>query len=269
MLFHYGEPCLYPHLYEAIKICKQRGLYVVISDTAALFTPAIAEVAIKAGLDEVWLVLDGMDEETSTKIRGKVASFERSLANIHTLLEIKKVNGLQHPSVWVIMIRQPENAHQWVYFQQYWEKVIGVTPYLAYFSNFGGNVPEINSLLKQLQSINGQPEEDERVRRLNRYRCFYPWQSVSILSDGRVVPCCRDMNGTYVLGDLRYKTLSEIWNDEPIQRLRAECISGRVTNPLCGPCTEANNEIGLPARFYPGFSIMNYFSPHRYLRFKN
>lgn len=264
-LFHYGSPTLYPHFYESIEICKNKGYYVVVSEIASLFTPERAKEAVEAGLDELWMIVDGMDDETFQKIRGKAASFSKSVENVKTIIELKKKLNSDVPSVNVVMIRQPYNAHQWDEFKDFWGQFTEIKAIVAYMSNFGGNIPEINKLLKQLQEQNGQPEEDKRVQSVNKYRCYYPWHSVSILADGRVVPCCRDMNGTYVLGDLREKSLVEIWNDKPIQKLREEWLSGKITNELCKTCKEANGEIRLPNTVYKGFDKITRKDPDKFV----
>jgi MoaA/NifB/PqqE/SkfB family radical SAM enzyme len=265
-LFHYGEPCWYPHFEESIKACKARGLHVVVSDNAAQFSPEYSEKAIRAGLDELWLMLDGMDEHTSRAVRGSGASFHKGMANINYLLAEKKARNLPAPAVYIFMIRQPANHHQWGEFESYWKEVEGATARVAYFSTFGGDIPAINDIADELRGLQGQPEEDRRLAKLNQYRCYYPWHSVSILSDGKVVPCCRDYNGTYILGDLNEKSLVEIWNDRPLRILRKEIISGNIVNPLCSPCKEANNEIGLPGKFYPGLMIADKICPKRFYR---
>ncbi|MFH1868413.1 MAG: SPASM domain-containing protein [Candidatus Omnitrophota bacterium] len=265
-LVHYGEPCLYPNFYDSIKICKDQGLYTMVSSTASLFTRDRMREAIGSGLDQVWMMVDGMDEDTSTRIRGPAAPFNKSVENIHAFIDMKRALGVSHPIINVIMIRQPANAHQWKEFTNYWSTVKGVGPQLAYFSNFGGDVPEINNILRELQATDGQPQEDKRVSACNRYRCFYPWHSVSILNDGRVVPCCRDLNGSYILGDLNEKSLKQIWNDEPIRKLRNEFINRGTANLLCRTCNEANNEIGLPWQIYPGVMSIGKIFPHRYRR---
>lgn len=83
---------------------------------------------------------------------------------------------------------------------------------------------------------------------------MYPWHSVTVTWTGKVVPCCRDVNASLVLGDLRRHPLEKVWNDVPIQELRAEFVTRKVTTPLCASCTEASLEVGLP-RHYPLASI--------------
>lgn len=264
-LFHYGSPSLYPHFYDSIVYCKEKGYHVTISEIASLPTRERIREAVESGLDEIWMIVDGMDDETFKKIRGNGVSFDKSVENIKYMVELKASLHKTKPEIQVIMIRQPYNAHQWQAFLDYWGKFEGVKSFVAYLSNFKGDVPEINNLLKELQKNNGQPEEDKRIKYIGKYRCYYPWHSVSIMADGRVVPCCRDMNGTYVLGDLREKSLEEIWNDKPMQALRAEWISGKITNKLCRNCTEANNEIGLPYTVYDGFRRITAKDPKQYV----
>lgn len=264
-LFHYGSPTLYPYFFESIDICKKKGYYVIVSEIASLFTAERVREAVEAGLDELWMIVDGMDDETFKKIRGNAVSFSKSVENITRIVELKKKLNSNVPSIQVVMIRQPYNAHQWDEFKDFWGNFDGVNVNLAYMSNFGGDIPQINNLLKQLQAQDGQPEEDRRVQNVSKYRCFYPWHSVSILADGRVVPCCRDMNGTYVLGDLRQKSLVEIWNDKPIQALREEWISGKITNELCKTCNEANVEIRLPNSVYKGFDRITRKNPDKFV----
>ena len=264
-LFHYGDLCLYPHIYETVTFARQKGLYCVSSSMASLLTREKASEVIEAGLDQIWLMLDGMDDQTCKKIRGNAASFQKSLDNIQQLLLLKKTKGITHPEIFIFMIRQPGNAHQWKMFEEYFTQFSSELHFqLAYYSRFGGNVPEINRMHKELQKMYGQPEEDERIQQLNQYRCYYPWHSVCVLSDGRVVPCCRDMNGEYVLGDLTQKTLKEIWNDAPLRALRREWVNGKIQNSLCLPCSEANNEISLPNKSFPFFSTIDQLFPERF-----
>jgi radical SAM protein with 4Fe4S-binding SPASM domain len=58
-----------------------------------------------------------------------------------------------------------------------------------------------------------------------------------VLWDGRVVPCCYDYDGKYVLGDLRQNTLAEIFNEAPMRELRRALREGRAEDvSLCRTC---------------------------------
>jgi radical SAM protein with 4Fe4S-binding SPASM domain len=245
---HYGDPSLYDKYEKAIEYAKKRGLAVRISVTASVIGPRHIESSVRSGLDEMWLMVDGMDEETFRKIRGPLASFEKGIENLDQLLAYKKKRGSALPSIFVFMVKHPHNRHQWEQFNSYFGKVDGITYALAHFSTFSGGINEINMLHAMLLDDSDEMAEAARVERLNEKKCYYPWHSISVLSDGRAVPCCRDCNGDYVLGDLNYESVSDIWNGKRMQMLRKAFNAGDRNNELCRFCKEGSLEIGLPPR---------------------
>ena len=52
--------------------------------------------------------------------------------------------------------------------------------------------------------------------------CRRPWESVVMLWDGRVVPCCHDFNGAVIFGRIDEKDLSQIWNDSVARSFREQ-----------------------------------------------
>lgn len=252
-LTHYGEPVVYRHFRQSIALCHERGLGVYLSSNPSAWTPQRIEEMLDAALDELLAMVDGMDDATSTSIRGPAASFVRGEANLRRLAAAKVSRGLARPKLIVGMVKQVRNAHQWERFQRYWSQVEGVDAvYLGHFSTFDGDVPEINELARELALRDAdQARQAQRQRRLRQYPCFYPWHSVSVTWQGKVVPCCRDYNESLVLGDLRRQSLAQVWNGPRMQRLRDEFARGRVRSALCRTCEEPSLEIGLPGGVYP------------------
>ena len=93
-----------------------------------------------------------------------------------------------------------------------------------------------------------------------KFQCTWPWSTLVMLCDGRIVCGCADPYGKRVLGDARTASISEIWNDTRISTLRAELNAGGST--FCGDCplklplkgqapTERPLDVGrLPSRLY-------------------
>ena len=93
-----------------------------------------------------------------------------------------------------------------------------------------------------------------------KFQCTWPWSTLVMLCDGRIVCGCADPYGKRVLGDARIARISEIWNDTRISTLRAELNGGGST--FCGDCplklplkgqapTERSLDVGrLPSRLY-------------------
>jgi hypothetical protein len=67
-----------------------------------------------------------------------------------------------------------------------------------------------------------------------RFQCSWPWTTLVMLCDGRVVCGCADPYGRRVLGDARVASVHEIWDSPVMSSLRADLNSGGST--FCGDC---------------------------------
>src|SRR4051812_28653614 len=67
-----------------------------------------------------------------------------------------------------------------------------------------------------------------------RFQCTWPWTTVVMLCDGRIVCGCADPYGRRVLGDTRRSTLHEVWNGSTVSALRADLNGGG--SKFCGDC---------------------------------
>ena len=67
-----------------------------------------------------------------------------------------------------------------------------------------------------------------------RYTCTWPWSTLVLLCDGRVVCGCADPYGRRVLGDARRQSVAEIWRGETASALRQGLNAGGT--PFCGDC---------------------------------
>jgi hypothetical protein len=67
-----------------------------------------------------------------------------------------------------------------------------------------------------------------------RFSCSWPWSTLVMLCDGRVVCGCADPYGHRVLGDARASRVSDIWTGATISALRADLNAGG--SRFCGDC---------------------------------
>jgi hypothetical protein len=67
-----------------------------------------------------------------------------------------------------------------------------------------------------------------------RFSCSWPWSTLVMLCDGRVVCGCADPYGHRVLGDARTSLVSDIWTGGTISSLRADLNAGG--SRFCGDC---------------------------------
>lgn len=67
--------------------------------------------------------------------------------------------------------------------------------------------------------------------------CNHAIETIYILSNLDVIPCCQDWNGIAVMGNLREQSLQEIFEGEKYQLFRELQMTGRKAEiPLCANC---------------------------------
>jgi hypothetical protein len=67
-----------------------------------------------------------------------------------------------------------------------------------------------------------------------RFQCSWPWSTLVMLCDGRLVCGCADPYGKRVLGDARASSIHEVWSGPTVTALRADLNAGG--SKFCGDC---------------------------------
>ena len=67
-----------------------------------------------------------------------------------------------------------------------------------------------------------------------RFQCSWPWSTLVLLCDGRVVCGCADPYAKRVLGDARVTSIQDVWTGGVVSRLRADLNNGG--SRFCGDC---------------------------------
>lgn len=216
-LHHLGESLLHPSIDRFVSLASARGLPTELSLNPSLLAPELGARLLDAGVTRLVISLDGVDDDTLVSIRGPAARYGKAERNLDALLE--RVAGMARPPRVVIqMIALTRNAHQREAFLKRWGQ---------------SDLPTVTAYLKQLDG----PDPDTRTEseRPLVHLCSYPWRSVVVLWDGRVVPCCRDADGEMVLGDLNRQTLAEVWASDAVRELRRKYLT-REPGAVCTSC---------------------------------
>ncbi len=218
-LHHLGESLLHPELPAFVALAAARGLPTEMSVNPSHLTPELGRALIDAGLGRLVVSLDGVDAPTLAAIRGPAARWDRAERNLEALLA--HAAGVARPPTIVIqMIDLAGNRHQHEAFRARWGAL---------------GLPFVQAYVKDLDGPD--PDTGRASAAPNVYLCGYPWRSVVVLWDGRVVPCCRDDDARLVLGDLTTQTLAEIWHGPAAQALRDAHRQGAVARGhLCDGC---------------------------------
>jgi radical SAM protein with 4Fe4S-binding SPASM domain len=65
--------------------------------------------------------------------------------------------------------------------------------------------------------------------------CKTLWRNIAIAWDGRVVPCCIDMEETLLLGNLQHMSIKEIINGTEARKIRRKHLQGNYPD-VCKYC---------------------------------
>jgi sulfatase maturation enzyme AslB (radical SAM superfamily) len=80
-------------------------------------------------------------------------------------------------------------------------------------------------------------EREQFLLKDSKTFCIYPWIHLHAYPTGEAYPCCHAEMKVGQVGNCRKNTLAEIWQDQPMQSLRADMLS-ETPNAACGRCYE-------------------------------
>jgi len=220
-----GEPLMNQNIFEMISYAKSKGIKTYMSTNANLLDKDASMRLLYSGLDLLEISLDAFSEETYTKIR-RNGDFNKVINNLEVLLhEKQKIKNNLFVEIGFVPLL--ENYSQMDNFMSHWK-----------------NNPSINAArIKPFSTRAGlisNPLYNDNIpykTGFSRNRCVRLWRSLSICSDGTVLPCCYDFSGNYKLGDLKHQTIKEIWNGKALIGLRKQ-HAGLTSVPLelCSRC---------------------------------
>lgn len=250
-LHHFGDSLVHPHLGSFIGHAERHGVETYLSANPTLLTEARIRSLVDNGLRELVISLDGVTPETSAAVRGSAArDVEKAEQRILELLEYRRRCERKKPVIVLQFVRSELNRHETDAWLAKWTAVKGIDRIkVKSYIGWDGRDERINEL-----RVNAPPDTTDLV-------CDKPWTSVTILWDGRVVPCCFDHDGSYVLGNLRDQSLKAVFDGEPMRELRRAHRDRRLEDvSLCATCVD---KAGYPVRSwtYPLNRLFLYRDP--------
>lgn len=223
-----GEPLLDKKLEGRIRRLKDIGISAVFFGTnGSLLDSERAAILLDSGVDQIDFSVDGATAGIFEKIRIGLG-FSEVVGNIKNFFEMRDKGKYET----VIRLRytiQQTNLHEVSDYLAYWKPLLGPNDkaYAKYIHNFGGD-----SSLEELY-----PHEHPVNVNLDDKPCISPWNSFVILTDGRVVLCCNDYSGQYVLGNVNTNSIYDIWHGKLFSDIREKHQRlGRASMPICKGC---------------------------------
>lgn len=211
-----GEPLLNPNIVDMVAYAKQRGVKdVAFLTNGERLNPEITEKLVYAGLDWMSISFDGMGE-VYNKIR-KPAKFNETVEKIKYVKQFKDKIGRKKPLIRI---------------QSVYSAIKGMeSEFLALWK---GVADRVNFIADQKRSVDQKDYKHD-----TSFLCPSPWQRMCISWDGKVAQCYGDYLMGNVLGNVKEKSIKEIWNDKPFKELRRLIKNGnRLATKPCRTCSD-------------------------------
>jgi len=238
LLFYYmGEPFLNPDSYGMIKYAKAKKIYMTTC-TNGHFVDAAK--LLDCGIDEVSFQIGGITEDSHRKYR--VGSrLEDILKNIRAVLHQKKTTNEKHPKVILGIIVMQHNESEIEGFFKF-ARGLGVdearllNPCVRTWEQGKEILP--NDKRFWIYDSKAFDRGLLRPKRVPSKRCNWMYFSTVILYNGDIVPCCRDVHGEYVMGNILRDDFPSVWNSKKYRAFRESIRQKQGELKICRLCPD-------------------------------
>lgn len=197
----YNEPFLDPLIFDRIKYLKSKGLKVGLFSNASVVDESMHDKIFESGIDTISFSVDGATKETYEKIRNGL-NFEKTVKNVINLIDKRNGMSLSKPKIRVVFVQQEANRKELEEYKRFWkDKVDSVV--ISKDDNRNSN----SSFFKY--SSKRKP-----------FPCRQIWTEIITTSNGKVILCCVDADGSVILGDFKKQNLKEIWENNEFKKTR-------------------------------------------------
>ncbi len=244
-LCHRGEPLLHRDIVKMVSYASIRGVKTKIHTNATLLDERLSRELIMAGLYNISFSFDSFDKEKYEKKR-KGAEYNNTLNNIKTFLKVKKKLKRRKPFTILQLMEKRGNND--------FPQPRDIKKFLKTFKDY----PPDRIILRRPHNWGGllKGPKDLADSRIKRSTCTFPWYSLTVLANGKAVPCPQDFMGIMPIGDLNKDSLKDTFNGQPLRAIRKMFASSRIKKKL--PCQDCDRIIrktimGIPLEYAVAF----------------
>lgn len=230
--FWFGDPLCHPEFIRFLKFAREKlkkTKFYISTNAELLSCEKTAEILSGKLLDVINFDIDGFTKQTYESVRVGI-NFDKVMENVGYFIKERKRLKLKKPQIRVTIIKMKQTEHEIEPFKKYWGKLadkVEVTDYNTWLDT----MPDENTgeTLKQSQ------------KNFFTYPCRHPWYEMVIASDGTAGLCCLDYNLTAPLGNIKGKSIEQIWQGKTLERYRKLLL--KLEYEKIAPCSRCNNYI--------------------------
>ncbi len=268
--FGLGEPFLHPRFFDFIRVSAEAGIRTSTSTHGMSLKPDVRAKILDAGLDELAVSIDAVDEATFEKLR-QGARLYTVKENIRSLQKEKALRKLQTPRICIATAVSRHNVDQLSDIVKLGKdlgaiRIIFTDLILVNKEQAGVSVARTDLFHKNFKKAESlgkkhgililyfyqypfpwKKDPVPRTRRTGtRYACVDAWKTCIIDRRGDMKPCCYYPPFT---GNVFTHALPEIINNDENRQLRRSLLKGEPPECCvsCGMLTEINPEKSLAA----------------------
>jgi len=220
-----GEPFLHPQFIEMLNYLpkyEERKYNVMVSTNAMLMNDDIMIALIKNQITRLHVSLDGIGKRHEEKRVG--SNYDTVVKNMRRLTELK--NGRNHyPGTTVNMVISDQEHDEIDEFVNTWIHRVNFVILDALHDN--------KLKLKNLDLLPQRMIKEQHRTDM----CNYPWCYMGILWNGDAMPCCCDLEGHNIIGNVGENGIMEVFNGKKATRFRKMHETNKIpTKHVCKDC---------------------------------
>jgi len=207
IILHFrGESLLHQEFVSFLRLARKKIKgRILLATNGSLLSKKIAKALIENRIDFISISIDAIDPKVYQIIR-RNSDYEKVYTNVMNLINLKRKYHAAGLEIQVSMVETKFNKKDKEKFITFWlSKVNRVRIYPQH----------------SLEGKFGKIERSLHRHLLDKRKpCVNPLTDMGIYWDGRVVLCSHDWNNTDYIGNIRKKTIREIWNSPKYNEIR-------------------------------------------------
>ena len=232
--FVMGEPLMNKRIAEYISYAREvlPQSILVLSTNGALLTENKFQPLCDSGLDFLRISIFGQDNEAHQKNTQTNVDLSKIRENVKAFVTHRDLIAKKAPYVFVKSILSPQAEVN--------------KEFLRYFSDIGdervfeglSNWNDDSDRYSSKMGVKAEDLESSEFFQHKKYVCTLPFYSMVIHGDLQVSVCCIDWNKKTLVGNLKFQSVSDVWNGEALHQFRLKHLERRKKEiPACANCT--------------------------------
>ena len=224
-LFWMGDSTVDKKLIEKMRMVRE-GLpkaKLYLSTNAELLSEERSRKIIDEDLlDVINFDIDGATKMTFEKVRVRL-NFEKVVHNTQYFLSYKKQKNKTLPQTRITIIDMNPTRHEIKKFVEYWTPLADKVD-VNHYNTWLGTQDYLNYDDSHVVAKHENKLQQSTLGKFD-FACSHPWEEMVIGADGRVGLCCLDHELKEEIGDVKIKSLQEIWQGEVLRNYREKQLN--------------------------------------------